>query len=65
MSNFNALMRGEKIPPASVAGAIIDDGDVINLKYIINNKPKVKIVRDFMRANLEGILSAEQELFQL
>lgn len=75
MSNFNALMRGEKLLPAkepvidtSPSNFFTGNGgseEVINLKYIIENKPKAKIVREFMRANLAGILSAEQELFQL
>ena len=35
----------------------------IDLNYIITNKPKPKIVREFMQANLESILGEEEMLF--
>jgi hypothetical protein len=35
----------------------------INLDYIITKKPSTKIVRDFMRANLDVIESEEQKIF--
>ena len=40
------------------------EDDIIDLKYIIKNKPAVNIVRDFMRENLKNIKSTEQELFE-
>lgn len=35
----------------------------ITLDYIITKKPSSKIVRDFMRANLDVIESEEQKIF--
>jgi hypothetical protein len=39
------------------------EDEVIDLQYIIKNKPPTNKVREFMRANLESIKSEEQELF--
>jgi len=43
----------------------IDDEEVIDLEYIISEKPKPKIVREFMRENLASIKSEEDLLFGL
>jgi hypothetical protein len=37
----------------------------VNLKYIIDNKPKSKIVREFMKTNLQCIKSEGETLFDL
>jgi hypothetical protein len=39
------------------------DEDNITLKYILREKPKIKVVREFFRANLTAIPSAEEMLF--
>lgn len=43
----------------------IDDEEVIDLEYIISEKPKPKIVREFMKENLASIKSEEDLLFGL
>ena len=37
---------------------------IINLKYIIENKPPVKVVRKYMRNQIESIKSPEAEMFE-
>lgn len=37
--------------------------EIIDLKYIIENKPPTKEVREFMRVNLASIISDEDSLF--
>ena len=44
---------------------IIDEGPTeITIKYIIENKPKPKYVREFLRINLASIKSEEELLFE-
>ena len=38
---------------------------IIDLKYIIENKPSTSIVRKFMKENLDSIISEEQEIFDV
>jgi len=40
-----------------------DEKKIINLKYIIDKKPPVKIVREYMRKQINSIQSDELELF--
>lgn len=40
------------------------EDEEIDLKYIIDNKPSVKIVREFLKYNLECIKDEGQELFE-
>lgn len=41
------------------------DENVIDLKYIIKDKPKAKIVRKFMKDNLESIKTDGEEIFEM
>lgn len=44
---------------------IIDEAPTeITIKYIIENKPKTKYVREFLRINLASIKSEEELLFE-
>ncbi len=40
------------------------DSIVVDIDYIISEKPSVKIVREFMRENLASIKSPEDEMFE-
>jgi hypothetical protein len=40
-----------------------DQDIIVDLKYIIENKPKPKVVREFLRENLTSIRSEEDTLF--
>ena len=40
-----------------------EEVEEINLEYIIEHKPKPKIVREFMKANLESIIGDEESVF--
>lgn len=44
--------------------SISSSEEEITLEYIIAEKPKVKIVREFFRENLAAIKSEEAELFE-
>lgn len=41
-----------------------ESSEEITLQYIIGEKPRTKVVREFFRANLNAIKSEEQELFE-
>jgi hypothetical protein len=36
---------------------------VVNLDYILDKKPSIKTVREFMKANLDSIKSEEEVMF--
>ena len=38
--------------------------EVIDVDYIIENKPYVETVRDFMRANICSIINEDDEMFK-
>lgn len=40
-----------------------ESSEELTLEYIIENKPITKIVREFFRDNLAGILSEEEKMF--
>jgi len=40
-----------------------DDEEVIDLRFIINNKPKTRIVREYMKTQLLAIQNEEDEIF--
>lgn len=40
-----------------------ESSEEINLAYIIENKPDVDIVRDFMRFQIDSIIDPDEELF--
>lgn len=71
-TRWDAFIYGKKETPMSQPAAIFiptDDVDnvassseEIDIAYIIKNKPKVKIVREFMRETL-GDIKCEEELF--
>jgi len=39
--------------------------EVVDLKYIIENKPKAKIVREYLKAQLASIKSEEDMIFEV
>jgi len=60
---------GASIMPTSIMPTSVDfesesDSDEITLEYIINEKPKTKIVREFFRENLTDCRSEVFELFE-
>lgn len=64
--NQNIQKMPVKMVPIQAIPIVPDDDDdeeVVDLKYIIKNKPKTKIVREFMRYNLCQIKSEEDVLF--
>ncbi len=40
-----------------------EDEELIDLKFIINNKPDTETVREFMRFQLQSIKNEEDEIF--
>ncbi len=42
-----------------------EQSNVITLQYIIDEKPPTNLVREFMRYNLDNIISDEQKMFEM
>ncbi len=74
--NFATLGWGMPVmaPPAmaskiaettSMPAALEEMDEKVDLKYIIENKPKAKIVREYLRANLASIRSEEDMIFEV
>lgn len=58
-----ALKLPNTITPGLETLMMGEDEEVIDLEYIIKNKPKPKIVKEFMKELLTTIVSEEQRLF--
>lgn len=55
-----------KVPIQSVKEESEDESndEVIDVAYIIKNKPKTKVVREFLKYNLAAIKDEGEELFE-
>lgn len=51
-------------PQKMVSMDELEDIEEVDLEYIIENKPKAKVVREFMKYNLDSIISEEDLLFR-
>jgi len=65
------ITRSNAIPSrvSNVNRRVMVDAEVnetkkVDLKYIVEERPKPKIVREFMKKNLESIKSEEESLFE-
>jgi hypothetical protein len=55
----------KKEPPKEKIPMTMEEADIIvDLNYIIENKPKAKVVREFLRENLASIKSEDDLLFE-
>ncbi len=54
----------EEPPKKMITMDEMEDMEEIDLEYIIENKPKAKVVREFMQYNLDSIISEEDLLFR-
>lgn len=62
MTNMHKAMpsKQEILPTPAIDDV---EEEEIDLEYIIREKPKPKIVREFMQAQLDNIVGDEEELF--
>lgn len=63
LSMVGKRVKKEEPPKETIVIGTNEIIENIDLNYIITNKPKPKIVREFMQANLESILGEEEMLF--
>lgn len=56
------ILENEEV---TINDVIVDDEEIVDLQYIVKNKPKTKIVREFMKYNLSLIKSEEDKIFEV
>jgi hypothetical protein len=67
-NRFTAATMGKLQPPAVAAQKIIPPAapaeEVVDMDYIISERPSIKVVREYFRETLKTIRSDEQQMFE-
>ena len=76
-SNWDTFIFGRRPQPVSAPAEIFipelpgnkkplmeDSSEEIDLNYIIQERPKTKIIREFFRAHIENIKCDEEKMFE-